>query len=163
MIEDKNEVIEVREPVRKMIPILYLAFGLLLFAGGAFAQNKTYSSDSASAVTKTGVVTDLVWANPRCIVSMDVKGDNGGIVNLSIELTNPRTLIRFGVIPATLPEGKEVTVTFSPSTSEANRGLIKELKIDGKVVFDMEKAIADGGVFPSSRDANFLVQNASAK
>jgi hypothetical protein len=118
--------------------------GLLVFSGAAFAQEMTIQPllgtyDMLKLNTKTGLITDLTWANTHCVLFFDAKNDDGKVVNWSIELTNPRTLIAMGVTPAALAAGKEVTVTFYPSIDGTNHGLVKLVKTGDKVVFDANK------------------------
>jgi hypothetical protein len=114
---------------------MFLVLGLLIACGPLFAHHGyQVAYDTSSPLTKTGTVTHLQWTNPHCQVYFDVKEKNGKTVNWGIEMTNPRALIRRGVNPALFPEGRVLEITFSPSRSGANRGLVKEIKIDGKVV-----------------------------
>ena len=93
--------------------------------------------DSSKTVTRTGLITDLTWANTHCVLFVDAKGDDGKNTNLAIELTNPRTLIMLNVIPpVVLLPGAPITVSFSPSTESPNKGLVKTLSMNGKVIFD---------------------------
>jgi hypothetical protein len=133
-------------PFRCLVLSYFLCAGLLVVPDPTHAQGiqpllATY--DMSTSVTKTGLITDLTWANTHCVLFFDVKGDDGAIMNWAIELTNPRTMIQMGVTPAILAPGKEVTVTFNPSTNVANRGLVRLLKMDDKVIFDAFKNPAD--------------------
>ena len=121
--------------MRKVVMFSVLAAGLLMASGAAFAHHGyQVAYDTANSITKTGIVTHLQWTNPHCQVYMDVKNADGSVTNWGIEMTNPRALIRRGVNPALFPEGKIIEITFSPSRSGVNRGLVKEVKIDGKVI-----------------------------
>ena len=118
-----------------MIGILFA--GLVMACTSALAHHGfQVAYDTASPVTKTGTVTHLQWTNPHCQVYMDVKNPDGSVTNWGIEMTNPRSLVRMGITPAMFPEGKVVEITFSPSRSGANRGLVRQVKVDGKPMFD---------------------------
>ena len=130
--------------MRKLVALSLFAVALTLAGGVAFAHHGfTVAYDTANPITKTGVVTHLQWTNPHCQVYFDVKESDGKTVNWGIEMTNPRSLVRMGVTPAMFPEGRTVTITFSPSRSGANRGLIKQVVIDGKTMFDERKVLDD--------------------
>lgn len=112
------------------------------FAGAARAQGiqpllATY--DANKSVTRTGTITELTWANTHCVLFIDTKSDDGKPVNVAIEMTNPRTLIALHVTPVTLQPGKEVSVVYSPSTDPPNRGLVRTLSMNGKLLFDASK------------------------
>ena len=115
-----------------MYSLLALAPCVTAFAHHGFQV--AYDTDPASGLTKTGPVTHLQWTNPHCQVYIDVKNPDGSVTNWGIEMTNPRALVRRGVNPAMFPEGKVIEISFSPSRSGANRGLVREIKIGGKVV-----------------------------
>lgn len=121
--------------MRKLSMYSLLAVGLLVVCGAAFAHHGyQVAYDTATSLTKTGTVTHLQWTNPHCQIYIDVKNPDGSVTNWGIEMTNPRALVRRGVNPAVFPEGKVVEIRFSPSRSGATRGLVREIKIEGKVV-----------------------------
>lgn len=130
--------------MRKLFVFSFVAVAVLLAGGAAYAHHGfSVAYDTANPVTKTGVVTHLQWTNPHCQIYFNVTEPDGKVVNWGIEMTNPRSLVRMGVTPAMFPEGKTVTITFSPSRSGANRGLIKQVVIDGKTMFDERKVLDD--------------------
>ena len=130
--------------MKKMSMYAVLAVGLLMAGGAAFAHHGfQVAYDTANPITKTGTVTHLQWTNPHCQVYMDVKNSDGSVTNWGIEMTNPRSLVRMGINPAMFPEGKVVEIKFSPSRSGANRGLVKQVKVDGKPMFDERRAQDD--------------------
>jgi hypothetical protein len=111
--------------------------GVLLMAGAAFAHHGfQVAYDTTSPLTKKGVVTHLQWTNPHCQIYFDVKEADGKTVNWGIEMTNPRALVNMRITPDLFPEGKTVEITFSPARSGVNRGLVRQITVDGKKLFD---------------------------
>jgi hypothetical protein len=116
--------------------MFFLSAAALLAAGQSLLAHHGFqvAYDTATSVTKAGTVTHLQWTNPHCQIYFDVKNPDGSVTNWGIEMTNPRALVRRGVNPASFPQGKLVEITFNPSRSGANRGLVREIKVDGKVI-----------------------------
>lgn len=70
--------------------------------------------DHAKEVTVTGTVTQFVFRNPHAFLYIDVKSDNGEIVNYWIEMSNLPNMIRRGVRVTTFKYGDKVTVNLHP-------------------------------------------------
>ena len=52
--------------------------------------------DATKTVTATGVITKIAWTNPHTHVYVDVKGDDGKVVNWTLEGYPPNVLERTG-------------------------------------------------------------------
>ena len=126
--------------MKKVTIQVFLAVGLLMVCGVAFAHHGfQVAYDTKNPMTKTGVVTHLQWTNPHCQVYFDVKEADGKVINWGIEMTNPRALVKMGITPNLFPEGKVVEIAFSPSRSGVNRGLVRQVVVDGKKLFDEKR------------------------
>jgi len=93
---------------------LLFAFGSLVFA---FTTAPVYAHHSFAAefdgtqpVTLRGVITKMEWINPHGWVYIDVKGDDGKVVNWAIETGGPNALLRRGLRKTDFPVGIEVVV-----------------------------------------------------
>ena len=53
--------------------------------------------DMKKKVTLTGTVTKVDWVNPHIVMYMDVKGQDGAIVNWKFESNPPRWFTKVGV------------------------------------------------------------------
>lgn len=86
---------------------LVLAFA----AAPAFAHHSFAAEfDGTQPVTLKGVVTKMEWINPHGWVYIDVKGDDGKVVNWAIETGGPNALLRRGLRKTDFPVGIEVVV-----------------------------------------------------
>ena len=61
-------------------------------------------------MTLTGVVTKVDWVNPHAYIYVDVKGDDGTVVNWAIETGAPNALYRQGWRKDDLKAGDTVTL-----------------------------------------------------
>jgi hypothetical protein len=59
----------------------------------------------------TGVVTEWFWANPHCLLSLDVKGADGQVVRWVFETQAPPNMIPYGWSRQSFKPGEEVTIT----------------------------------------------------
>ena len=86
--------------------------GLWLAAMPVFAHHSFAAQyDETAMVTLTGKVTKMSWKNPHVILSMDVKGDDGQVVNWRLEMGSPNGLMQQGWKLDSLKPGDQVTVS----------------------------------------------------
>ena len=112
--------------------ILGLALGLTAAAHHSF----TAQYDAAKQVTLAGTITKVEWTNPHTFFFIDVKDDQGRIVNWTIEGGAPNVLYREGWKPTTLKVGDQVTVTAALAKDGSNQGNALLVKLpDGRCVF----------------------------
>ena len=57
------------------------AASLVIVASPLFAHHGSAQFALGKRVTLTGSVTEWFWTNPHCLLSFDVKGDNGQVVH----------------------------------------------------------------------------------
>lgn len=70
--------------------------------------------DHTKDVTVTGTVKEFVFRNPHVFLYVDVKMDNGEVVNYSVEMSNIPNMIRRGIGQTTFKPGDKVTVNLHP-------------------------------------------------
>jgi Family of unknown function (DUF6152) len=106
--------------------------------------------DVNKPLTLKGTITKVDLVNPHSWLYLDVKGEDGKVVNWAIEMGSPNGLIRRGVTKATVPIGTEVTVDgyrAKDGTPTANGTTIK--MPDGRQLFAGSSAPnAPGGETP---------------
>lgn len=89
-------------------------FGLLILlsARPAFPHHSFAAEfDGTQPVTLRGTLTRMEWVNPHGWVYVDVKGDDGKVVNWAVETGGPNALIRRGLRKTDFPVGIQVIVT----------------------------------------------------
>jgi hypothetical protein len=104
--------------------------GLALTSIPVLAHHGTAASyDPDVFVTKKGIVTEFVWANPHSQVHWDVKEADGTIVNWGGELHSIAQLIKNGWNKNLIKPGDEITVTGHASRAGAPYMVVTSLKL----------------------------------
>jgi hypothetical protein len=73
-----------------------LLAGGLVTAAGAFAHHSLSAEYRSKPIELKGTVTNVEWMNPHARFYLDVKGDDGKLVNWEFELDSPNGLMRQG-------------------------------------------------------------------
>ena len=98
----------------KVIAALVLAVGVVTFSVPLMAHHGTAAFQNDKKVTAKGTVAEWLWSNPHCLLSVDVKGDDGKVVRWVGETQNPVTMTNVGWSKAAIRAGDEVTITILP-------------------------------------------------
>jgi hypothetical protein len=83
--------------------------------------------DTDRKVTVKGTVTEWFWANPHCVLQLDITDDHGQVVHWSAETENPTTMTRQGWTKEVIKPGDQVTVTVLPVKNGKPIGRIVEV------------------------------------
>lgn len=97
----------------KMKPSLAcIALGTCMLALPAAAHHSFPAQyDADKPVTLTGTVTDVEWMNPHILFHIDVEDEKTGeVVNWTLEMGSPNSLLRLGWTRNSLKPGEIVTV-----------------------------------------------------
>jgi uncharacterized protein DUF6152 len=70
----------------------------------------TAEFDINKPVKLTGAITMVRWSNPHGWIYIDVKGDDGKVVNWAFETAAANALYRRGTRPEDFPVGAQVTI-----------------------------------------------------
>jgi hypothetical protein len=91
---------------------LLVLVGLLVVAVPVFAHHGNANYED-KVLTLRGTVTEWRWVNPHVYLKIDVKGDDGKVVNWTMELVAPSNMVNFGFSINSFKPGDQVTVVTS--------------------------------------------------
>jgi len=92
--------------------------------------------DRSKPIKLTGTVTKLEWTNPHARIYIDVKDENGNVVNWDFELGPPNGLMRAGWNRNSLHAGHVVTIDGFLSKTEPHIANARSVFLpDGRQVF----------------------------
>jgi hypothetical protein len=95
----------------KFLMIFALGIGVSIFSSPVFAHHGNAAYDTGKTLTLKGTVTQWRWANPHCILQLDVTDDSNQVVHWYAETENPSSMIREGWTSQSLKPGDQVTAT----------------------------------------------------
>ena len=99
------------------------------------AHHATAVFDVGKRITLTGTVTEWFWANPHCLLRLDVKDAAGNVLAWVGETQAPPNMIPFGWAKQSFKVGDTVTVTLEPVKNGQRLGrLLQALLPDGKTL-----------------------------
>lgn len=92
--------------------VLGFGLGVLFSAAMPLRAHHSFAAeyDSTKPVKITGSVTKVEWMNPHIYYYMDVKGEDGKVVNYAVEGGTPGSLYRQGWRKDSLRIGDVITV-----------------------------------------------------
>jgi Family of unknown function (DUF6152) len=116
---------------------LILSLALLLSRSSAYAHHSFAAEyDTDKPVQITGTVTKVEWTNPHVHFYVDVKNDQGEVVNWNIELGPPLILRHLGWRQDSLKIGDQVAVEGYLARDQSNLANAKKVTLaDGRSVF----------------------------
>jgi Family of unknown function (DUF6152) len=124
----------------------------LILATAAFAHHSQSEFDPSLPVNVKGTVSKVEWKSPHARLYVDVRQEDGEIVNWNFELPSPNTLMRRGWKRDALQPGDEVTVSGYRARNFPTIGIGKVVTgKDGKAIF-AGSADEGSGVRPPTPD-----------
>ena len=107
-----------------------------LFGSASLTAHHTGSTLlSEKTVTMAGTVKTWLWSNPHCLLTLEVKGADGQIVQWVMEAQAPNSIYAAGYRNNSFKPGDEVTVTVNPVANGRPYGRIASVVLaDGKTL-----------------------------
>ena len=114
-----------------------LVLGGALLVGGLPARaHHWFPGGSDQGIMLKGTVTKLDWINPHARLFVDVKGENGKVVNWRIETGSPNALVMRGWTRDSLKPGDRVTIEAFLLKSSPNFAVARSVVLpNGNTVF----------------------------
>jgi hypothetical protein len=95
----------------KLLTMFLLVFATCTSSLPLLAHHGNAVYDDTKTITLKGIVTQWVWANPHCILHLDVTDDNGQAVPWIVETENPTSMFNIGWSKTSFKPGDQVIVT----------------------------------------------------
>jgi hypothetical protein len=111
----------------KFLLCVALGIGVSTLSLPLLAHHGNSAYEMEKSVTIKGTVTQWIWANPHCILQLDVTDDHGQVVPWSVETENPSSMIHYGYTKLSMKPGDLVTVTVLPAKNGKPIGRIVEV------------------------------------
>jgi hypothetical protein len=112
---------------RKFLIVLALSICVSVFSPQLVAHHGNAAYDMDKSVALKGTVTLWVWANPHCMLQLDVPDDHGQVVQWSAETENPSSMVHYGWTKQSIKPGDQVMVTVMPAKNGKFIGRIVEV------------------------------------
>ena len=112
--------------------------GLLFLAAVPMLAHHSFSAeyDNNKSRDFKGTVTKIEWMNPHARFYVDVKGDDGKVINWEFELGAPALLMRSGWTRNSMKPGDEVQINGFLAKDGSNLANARTVKTaDGKRLF----------------------------
>ena len=127
--------------------VLAVAVGLLIVSVPLFAHHANAVFDVGKRNTLKGTVVEWFWANPHCLLRLDVMDANGQVVHWVAETQAPPNMIPLGWSKQSFKPGDEVTMIVEPAKSGRPVGRILQVMLpNGKTL------VTGGGATPAPVD-----------
>jgi len=122
---------EGRAVINKLIVGFALAVRLMVSIPLS-AHHGAASIYDTKTVSLKGTVKTWLWSNPHCLLTFDVKGEDGKLVEWIAETQAPSTVYPQGFRKDSFKPGDQVTVAVQPAKNERPNGrLLSAVLADG--------------------------------
>ena len=102
----------------KTRPVIIVAVAVGWWLSVPLAAHHTGSTLYADkTVTLKGIVKAWRWSNPHVLLTIEVKGDDGQVVQWLAETQAPNTAFTSGYRASSFKPGDEVTITVQPAAN----------------------------------------------
>ena len=127
----------------------FVVFAVLIIAlamsAPLFAHHGAASFDTTKKVVLKGTVKEWLYSNPHCLLTIDVKGEDGKVTEWIVETQAPAVTYPAGYRKNSFKPGDQVTVKIEPVKSGEPAGrIIAVLTADGTLLGGSSSEAATG-------------------
>ena len=103
--------------------------------------------DNGKTVVLKGTVVEWVYSNPHCLLKLDVKGDDGKVVQWIAEGQAPNVIFPGGYRKDSFKPGDQVAITVEPVKNNQPMGrILQSVLASGKVLGRASSAGSDEAI-----------------
>ena len=103
-----------------------------------FAHHGSAAFDTGKRVTLKGTVKEWVYGNPHCLLTLDVKGEDGQVVQWIAETQPPTSVFPLGYRKDSFKPGDEVSITVEPVKNGRPIGrILRAVLASGRTLGDL--------------------------
>ena len=126
----------------RFVTMLAVALGLFI-SGPLFAHHGAAAFDNGKRVTLKGTVKEWVYVNPHCLLMLEVKGEDGQVVQWIAETQPPASVLPLGYRKDSFKAGDQVTITVEPVKNGRPIGrILQAVLANGKTIGNLPAAAA---------------------
>jgi hypothetical protein len=119
----------------RLLTVFVASVALLVGSVPLVAHHANAVFDVGKRVTVTGTVREWFWANPHCLLRLDVKDASGQMLHWVGETQAPPNMIPWGWSKQSFKPGDEVTVILEPVKNGQRLGRLLQARLpDGKTL-----------------------------
>jgi hypothetical protein len=119
---------------RRLVIVSVIAVGLLIPFPLA-AHHGSAAFETGKKVVLKGTVNQWVYSNPHCLLTLDVKGEDGQMVQWIAEGQAPNVIFPVGYRKDSFKAGDQVSVTVEPVKNGRPMGrILQAVLADGKTL-----------------------------
>jgi hypothetical protein len=119
---------------RRLVIVWVIAVGLLIPFPVA-AHHGSAAFDTGKKVTLKGTVKEWVYSNPHCLLTLDVTGEDGQMVQWIAEGQAPNVIFPVGYRKDSFKAGDQVAITVEPVKNGRPMGrILQAVLADGKTL-----------------------------
>jgi hypothetical protein len=108
-----------------------VAVGILISVP-LFAHHGGATLYTDRVLTLKGTVKSWLWSNPHCLLTLDVTGEDGTVVQWIAETQAPSSIYSSGYRKDSFKPGDQITITVQPVKSDRPNGrLVRAVLADG--------------------------------
>lgn len=110
----------------RLVIVFAVAVGLLISVP-LVAHHTGATLYTDKTITLKGTVKTWRWSNPHCLLTFEVKGEDGQVVQWLSEAQAPNTAYTEGYRASSFKPGDEITVTVRPAMNGRPYGLLAQV------------------------------------
>ena len=115
--------------------VLLTVAAVLWIQVSLLAHHSSAAFETGKKVILKGTVVEWVYANPHCMLILDVKGQDGQVVRWTAETQPPTSIFPAGYRKDSFKAGHEVTITVEPFKDGSAYGrILQSVLADGRVL-----------------------------